>query len=100
MNKVALAKKIKAQLDGIDHLERLTLDLIRLGIGNMNAKSAHEVEEQAKQLGNALPSRSRKRLCTTIPSSSIPTAARKGRLVNAKPFTARHSINSVDCTHL
>lgn len=53
VNKAALAKKIKAQLEGIDHLEKLTLDLVRLGIGNMNAKSAHEVEEQAKQLGNA-----------------------------------------------
>lgn len=53
VNKAALAKKIKAQLEGIGHLEKLTLDLVRLGIGNMNAKSAHEVEEQAKQLGNA-----------------------------------------------
>jgi hypothetical protein len=53
VNKAALAKKIKAQLEGIDHLEKLTLDLVRLGIGNMNAKSAREVEEQAKQLGNA-----------------------------------------------
>ena len=43
VNKAALAKKIKAQLEGIDHLEKLTLDLVRLGIGNMNAKSAHEV---------------------------------------------------------
>jgi hypothetical protein len=51
--KSALAKKIKAQLEGIDLLEKLTLDLVRLGIGNMNAKSAREVEEQAKQLGNA-----------------------------------------------
>jgi hypothetical protein len=53
VNKSALAKKIKAQLEGIDHLEKLTLDLVRLGIGNMNAKSAQEVEEHAKQLGNA-----------------------------------------------
>lgn len=53
VNKAALAKKIKAQLAGIDLLEKLTLDLVRLGIGNMNAKSAHEIEEQAKQLGNA-----------------------------------------------
>lgn len=53
VNKSALSKKIKAQLEGIDHLEKLTLDLVRLGIGNMNSKSAHEVEEQAKQLGNA-----------------------------------------------
>jgi len=53
VNKAALAKKIKAQLDGIDLLQKLTLYLVRLGIGNMNAKSAHEVEEHAKQLGNA-----------------------------------------------
>ncbi len=53
VNKTALAKKIKAQLDGIDLLEKLTQDVIRLGIGNMNAKTAHELEEQAKQLGNA-----------------------------------------------
>ena len=53
VNKAALAKKIKAQLDGIDLLQKLTLDLVRLGIGNMNAKTAREVEEQAKQLGNA-----------------------------------------------
>ncbi len=53
VDKKALAKKIKAQLDGIDVLERLTYDLVRLGIGNMNAKLASEMEEQAKQLGNA-----------------------------------------------
>lgn len=53
VNKSALAKKIKAQLDGIDLLEKLTEDVVRLGIGNMNAKTAHELEEQAKQLGNA-----------------------------------------------
>ena len=47
----ALTKKIKAQLEGIDHLEKLTLALMHLGIGNMNAKSAHEAEEQAKHYG-------------------------------------------------
>lgn len=53
VNKTALAKKIQAQLDGIDLLERLTADLVRLGIGNMNPKIAREINEQAKQLGNA-----------------------------------------------
>lgn len=53
VNKAALAKKIQAQLDGLDLLSKLTLDLTRIGIGNMNAKSAGEVEEKAKQLGNA-----------------------------------------------
>ncbi len=53
VNKSALAKKIQAQLDGIALLETLTRDLIRLGIGNMNAKIAKQMEEQAKQLGNA-----------------------------------------------
>jgi hypothetical protein len=53
VNKSALAKKIQAQLDGLDLLEKLTLDVTRIGIGNMNAKTAREIEEKAKQLGNA-----------------------------------------------
>lgn len=53
VNKAAAAKKIQTQLDGLDTLEKMTLDLMRIGIGNMNAKSAREVEENAKQLGNA-----------------------------------------------
>ena len=53
VDKGALAKKIQAQLHGIDLLEKLTCDLVKLGIGNMNAKTASEIEEQAKQLGNA-----------------------------------------------
>ena len=53
VNQAALAKKIKAQLAGIDVLERLTRDLVRLGIGNMNAKLAAEMEKQANQLGDA-----------------------------------------------
>lgn len=53
VNKTALAKKIRTQLDGIDLLEKLTLDLTRIGIGNMNAKTAQEIEEKAKQLGDS-----------------------------------------------
>jgi len=53
VNKAALAKKIKAQLEGLDLLEKLTSDLVHLGIGNTNAKSVKEIEKQAKQLGNA-----------------------------------------------
>jgi hypothetical protein len=53
VNKSALAKKIQAQLNGIDLLEQLTLDLVKLGIGNTSAKTAREIEEKAKQLGNA-----------------------------------------------
>jgi len=53
VNTAALAKKVKAQLDGIDTLERLTHDLVRLGIGNMNAKLATQMAKQADQLGDA-----------------------------------------------
>ncbi len=53
VDKAALTKKVQAQLKGIDLLEKLTCDLVRLGVGNMNAKSASEIEAQAKQLGNA-----------------------------------------------
>jgi hypothetical protein len=53
VNKSALAKKIKAQQDGLELLERITQDLVRIGMGNMSAKSAKQIEEQGKQLSDA-----------------------------------------------
>lgn len=53
VNKSALKKKIEAQLEGLNLLESLTHDLIRTGMGNTNAKTASQIENQAKQLGNA-----------------------------------------------
>ena len=53
VNTAALKKKIQAQLDGLDLLEKLAHDLLRTGMGNTTAKTARQIEEQAKQLGNA-----------------------------------------------
>lgn len=53
VNKSALTKKIHAQLEGIKLLEQMTQNLVRIGIGNMNVKSIHEIEDRAKQLGDA-----------------------------------------------
>ena len=53
VNTSALKKKIQTQLDGITLLEALVNDLVRGGLGTFNAKSARQIEEQAKQLGNA-----------------------------------------------
>lgn len=53
VNHAALAKKVRAQLAGIEVLEKLTHDLVRLGIGNMNARLAAQMEKQADQLGDA-----------------------------------------------
>src|SRR6185503_2533431 len=53
INTSALKKKIQAQLDGLNLLESLVNDLVRGGLGTFNAKSARQIEEQAKQLGNA-----------------------------------------------
>lgn len=53
VDKGALAKKIKAQLAGLDLLETLTHDLVRMGMGSTSAKTAKQIEDQAKQLGNA-----------------------------------------------
>jgi hypothetical protein len=53
VNTSALKKKIEIQLGGINLLESLIHDLVRAGLGTLNAKSARQVEEQAKQLGNA-----------------------------------------------
>jgi hypothetical protein len=53
VNTSALKKKIQTQLEGINLLESLVNDLVRAGLGTLNAKSARQMEEQAKQLGNA-----------------------------------------------
>jgi len=53
VNTTALKKKIQTQLGGIDLLESLVNDLVRAGLGTLNAKSARQIEEQARQLGNA-----------------------------------------------
>jgi hypothetical protein len=53
INTSALKKKIQMQLEGIKLLESLVSDLVRAGLGTLNAKSARQLEEQAKQLGNA-----------------------------------------------
>jgi hypothetical protein len=88
VNKPALAKKIKAQLDGLDLLERLTRNLVSIGIGNMNAKSANQIEEQAKQLGDAyLPgAQSALRAYTSLFSG------RNGRFDDAMSSSSREAI--------
>ncbi len=83
VNKSAMAKKIQAQLGGMDLLEKLLNDLVRLGIGNMNAKLADEMEEQAKQLGDVyLPGaqsalRNYTRLFKNDDGDDLPAAARE-----------------------
>jgi hypothetical protein len=53
VNVSALKKKIQTQLGGLDLLESLVNDFVRAGLGTLNAKSARQVEEQARQLGDA-----------------------------------------------
>jgi len=53
VNTSALKKKIQTQSEGLNLLESLVNDLMRAGLGTLNAKSARQIEEQAKQLGNA-----------------------------------------------
>jgi hypothetical protein len=53
VNTSALKKKIQTQLGGLELLESLVNDLVRAGLGTLNAKSARQMEEQARQLGDA-----------------------------------------------
>ena len=53
VNTTALKKKIQTQLDGLNLLESLVNDLVRAGLGTLNSKSARQMEEQARQLGNS-----------------------------------------------
>lgn len=52
-NTAALAKKLRAQLAGLDLLETMVRDLTRAGLANFSEKSVRLIEEQAKQLGDA-----------------------------------------------
>ncbi|MNB94166.1 hypothetical protein D3C75_413140 [compost metagenome] len=52
VNKAALKKKITAQLEGLDLLEKLVLSLIRGGLSVIDAKTLKTVQEHVKQLGN------------------------------------------------
>jgi len=52
VNKAALAKKLAAQLAGLELLAKLTQDIVRGGLGTLNPKTARELEEQARQLGD------------------------------------------------
>ncbi|MEZ6141522.1 MAG: hypothetical protein R3B84_13195 [Zavarzinella sp.] len=98
VNKTALAKKIKAQLDGINLLEQLTIELASIGIGNMNAKLADTIEQRAKQLGDAyLPGAQSALLAYTTNFSDstgkfddkIPTAVREAMYSDALDQLAR-----------
>ncbi len=88
VNTAALAKKIQAQLDGLTLLERLTHNLVSIGIGNMNAKSASEIEAQAKQLGDVyLPgAQSALRAYTSLFSG------RSARFDDSMPSSAREAV--------
>jgi hypothetical protein len=52
VNASALKKKILTQLEGLALLESLVGDLVRSGLGTLNAKSARRMEEQANRLGD------------------------------------------------
>ncbi|WP_195575630.1 SWIM zinc finger family protein [Paenibacillus sp. 1001270B_150601_E10] len=52
VNKSALKKKIQAQLEGLDVLEKLTLSLIRSGLGTIDKSVLKTMKEHVKQLGN------------------------------------------------
>ncbi|OXM83519.1 SWIM zinc finger family protein [Paenibacillus rigui] len=51
-NKNALVKKIAAQLEGLDLLEKLVHQLVQSGLGSVDAKTLKMLAEQSKQLGN------------------------------------------------
>ena len=88
VNKSALRKKIQSQLDGLNLLERLLHDLVRLGMGNMNAKAVANIQHQIKQLGDAyLPGAQ-----TALLAYTTLFADEQGRFDSAVAAQARESI--------
>ncbi|PYI50320.1 SWIM zinc finger family protein [Paenibacillus flagellatus] len=51
-NKSALVKKLAAQLEGIDLLDKLVRQTVQAGLASLDAKALKVMEDQAKQLGN------------------------------------------------
>lgn len=51
-NKSALTKKLAAQLEGLELLEKLVQQIVQSGLGSIDAKTVKMLAEQAKQLGN------------------------------------------------
>ncbi|MDT3426228.1 hypothetical protein J2Z22_001754 [Paenibacillus forsythiae] len=51
-SKAALTKKVAAQLQGLELLEKLLLELVRAGLGTVNDKTLKNLNAQAKELGN------------------------------------------------
>ena len=52
VNKNALVKKLQAQKEGLELLEKITGSIVQSGLGTMNSKSLQLLEDQAKNLGN------------------------------------------------
>lgn len=52
VNKSALKKKITAQLEGLDLLEKVVDSLVRGGLGTVDKKALKVIEGHVKQLGN------------------------------------------------
>ncbi|MFT3838312.1 MAG: hypothetical protein QM723_15115 [Myxococcaceae bacterium] len=53
VNKEALAKKTKAQRDGLDLLEKLVADVAASGLGTITPKRADNLKKQSRQLRDA-----------------------------------------------
>lgn len=52
VNKSALKKKINAQLEGLDLLEKLVLSFVRSGLSTIDKSAAKMIQGHVKQLGN------------------------------------------------
>lgn len=52
VNKSALKKKIAAQLEGLDLLDKVVESLVRSGLGTIDKKSVKVIDGHVKQLGN------------------------------------------------
>ncbi|WP_172255097.1 SWIM zinc finger family protein [Saccharibacillus deserti] len=53
VNKAALKKKIAQQLEALDELEKLTVSLVRGGLGTASARTVKDLNDHAKRLGSS-----------------------------------------------
>ncbi|MDQ0057942.1 SWIM zinc finger family protein [Paenibacillus harenae] len=92
VNKSALAKKLAAQLEGIELTEKLLKQLATSGLAAADARALRQYEEQAKQLGNYFVPGLQASFRELIDCLRSEKSASSGYVEAAEQLTSLHSL--------
>ncbi|SDE97390.1 SWIM zinc finger [Fontibacillus panacisegetis] len=100
VNKSALKKKIMAQLEGLEVLEKLTHSLIRRGLGSLDTKELKVIQDHVKQMGSYYLSGAQIQLRKLYLILSSDGDAENTYTVAAEQFAIIHAFIKKGRTHL